>query len=305
MALIGCETKVYESENTFDTASIAKNSKISTDLKFAGVQSFEDVTDSSVTVSWDRVPDAIEYHVFILEEDNANFFARVDSDKSSFTLEELKGITTYKVQVRAMDANRILETNTTTVEFTTFALPPGDTLRVSREYPIGINGTTLNPKINITGLKIGEKVELFSDNCLTKVGEVVALETEVTIESSSIAPDNNYEFHVKRTSKSGIESICSTSFASYNVTTCPDGYILAPDGGNRGVSEFCVMQYEAKAWTDINSDNQVSFNEIHGEGCFESDCTTANWGVTTFSPASHESGEPWRMIDIELSLIHI
>lgn len=76
---------------------------------------------------------------------------------------------------------------------------------------------------------------------------------------------------------------------------CPDGYILVPANATVGVTnDFCVMQYEAKAWLDTNSNGTIDSGEIDADGCNEGACSTQNWGTATHTPVSSEDGHPWR-----------
>jgi len=62
--------------------------------------------------------------------------------------------------------------------------------------------------------------------------------------------------------------------------------------------DFCVMQFEAKAWDDAsgNGDGEVDAGEIDSDGCNEASCSTGNWGLANNLPASIDVGKPWRRI---------
>ncbi len=76
---------------------------------------------------------------------------------------------------------------------------------------------------------------------------------------------------------------------------CPDGYILVPGNAELGTSDFCVMQFEAKAWNDANEDGVIDAGEIDVNGC--GDCSTDDWAtIPTFKPVSIADEKPWRRI---------
>ena len=79
------------------------------------------------------------------------------------------------------------------------------------------------------------------------------------------------------------------------------GFIPVPGNDNLGTSDFCVMQYEAKAWNDTNKNKVVDAYEIQSNGCDGKgswcDGATRNWGLEDHVPASVSKGRPWRRID--------
>ena len=71
------------------------------------------------------------------------------------------------------------------------------------------------------------------------------------------------------------------------------GFIPVLGNTHLGTGDFCVMEYQAKAWRDANNNGDVDDYEIYsgdGEG-------TSNWGfLETHVPASVSKGKPWREI---------
>lgn len=295
---LSCETKIYKESSSFDSTALLDRKEIINDLQFSGITSVSNITDSTATIFWDHIDGATEYHIYLVEEENPVYYGRAFAPDSSAVLEGLDSDKEYKVLVRVMNQKGILDTNTETQTIITLA-EPSDTLTIKRTFPTLVNDIHLEPVFEITGLKIGEEVKLYSDNCFTEVDSIIATSSTITMTSSPLTPDISYQFHVKRTSKVGIDSDCSTEFATYNAMSCPENYLLIDTGENRGVSEFCVMKYEAKAWLDVDADNFVDTGEVDTDGCGESGCTTENWGLTSFKPGSSSQGQPWRMIDIE------
>lgn len=297
LTFFSCETKKYEQGNG-NHSLVGSDSKLISDLKFSGISAVSNVTDSSATITWEKVEEAKEYHILLLEDDSTQLFARVPSEESEFTLINLKSDQIYEIQVKAMDKNEILDDNEVKIAIKTLA-GPGDNLGMTLVEPSNVNHYILNPKIQISGLLQGEEVTLYSDNCFSEVAKGIVLSDNILLESKDLTPDVSYQFHVKVKNSKGVESDCSTVFVSYNLSSCPDGYVRAPSGNSIGVEDFCVMKYEAKAWFDVDEDNFVDALEIDEDGCNEFGCLTKNWGVGSLLPGSRESGLPWRMIGID------
>ncbi len=76
---------------------------------------------------------------------------------------------------------------------------------------------------------------------------------------------------------------------------CPAGFLSVPAHDELGVPAFCVMQFEAKAWSDTNGDMTVEPGEIDADGCGTPACT-ADWGSDTELPVSAPAGIPWRAV---------
>lgn len=297
--ILSCETKVYKTQNDFNPSLFSAESRLVSQLNFGGISELINITDSTATVKWSEHSQAIEYHIFLLEEDTTKFFARVIAPSSEFTLTNLDNDKNYKIQVKLLDEFGLFDGNTNLFSFTTLK-GPSDAITITRLFPNNQNDFILKPKFIISGLKNRETIRLFSDaNCGNQVAQGLVNGSSIILESSELAPDNSYEFHVQRLSEKGILSSCSIEYSVYNLTTCPSGYVLVPSSDGIGVNEFCVMAFEARAWNDLNEDNFVDNNEIDGDGCQQSSCSTKNWGQISFNPGSTSEGLPWRMIDIE------
>lgn len=78
--------------------------------------------------------------------------------------------------------------------------------------------------------------------------------------------------------------------------SCPTGYVLVPADASLGVSRFCVMKYEARAWNDADADKVIDAGEIDADGCLEAGCTTASWGSAANAPGATGDDLPWRRI---------
>ena len=88
---------------------------------------------------------------------------------------------------------------------------------------------------------------------------------------------------------------------------CPKGYIPVPGNRELGTQDFCVMQFEAKAWIDDSpKNNQVDKKEIRSNGCNGEGtwCRGGkpNWGLNDYIPVSVAQGRPWRSINRDNAL---
>ena len=82
---------------------------------------------------------------------------------------------------------------------------------------IGINAT---PTFTISNLENGSTVELFSDECITKVGTAPANGTSINLMSSTISK-GRYYFHARQKDVAGNVSNCSSTSADYQLSGTP------------------------------------------------------------------------------------
>ena len=95
--------------------------------------------------------------------------------------------------------------------------------------------------------------------------------------------------------------ICFVSFGAHALDCSKfPGFIPVPEDTHLGTGDFCVMEYEAKAWHDANNNGDVDDHEIKDNGCdgYGSWCFPSmfNWGLEAHVPASVSKGRPWRRI---------
>ena len=87
---------------------------------------------------------------------------------------------------------------------------------------------------------------------------------------------------------------------------CPMGFIPVPGDKELGTKDFCVMQFEAKAWNDKNKDGKLSPSEIKANGCngWGSWCFwgSQDWGLNKHTPVSVPWGKPWRKISRDYAM---
>lgn len=88
---------------------------------------------------------------------------------------------------------------------------------VNRLTPISVRET--RPRIYVGGVRSGDTVAIYSDSsCSTKIDEIIATGTSVTIQTSNDLPDGSYTIYSRRINGSD-QSDCSTVSANVTVNT--------------------------------------------------------------------------------------
>jgi len=95
-------------------------------------------------------------------------------------------------------------------------LPAPTIVRSSPVEEIGLDPT---PEFTISGVIPGATVELFSDACVTKVGQANAAGTSVVITSAPIVK-GRYQFYARQRNVTGV-SQCSIVYADYHLSGTP------------------------------------------------------------------------------------
>ena len=128
----------------------------------------------------------------------------------------------------------------------TSAAPSAPTY-LSLVMPSTSPGLNTTPTISVDGVEIGDTVKIFSDsNCTFEIGSEISPGTSVNITVNSALSISSHSIYANSTNAFGT-SPCSTSYVSYTIPLCPDGFILVPHNSGVGTtSDFCVMKYEAK-----------------------------------------------------------
>ncbi len=246
---------------------------------FAGISSVNEITDSTARINWAHNSNgpSVNYIIYdvTLGLDSSAQIASVYGPATGYQLTGLTHSTSYVFMVRAVDTNgntdrlqfclpnhglipedygftqeEIDAFCPTTNVFSTFTTnnEPDTPSEVSVYPPFNSLAT---PRILVRGVKAGDTIKLFTDsNCLTEVGSAVSTGSYVSITTSSLAAAT-HTLYANSTNVGGETSTCSTANLSYTVlvpnnSLCPSGYVLVPENTQLGVSQFCVMQYEAK-----------------------------------------------------------
>ena len=262
---------------------------------FQGINSIAEVSDSSAVIHWTHVSPAVAYQIFNTTSETPVYVGIVLAPANSYTLTALSPSTTYKYRVKAQGLGGRLDGNIKDVAFSTLSTPtPPSSL--SLISPLTSPGFDNTPTVRVSGVKSGDVVKLFTDSgCTQQVGSATATGTTMDLTTSTLTP-GSYAFYAS--SGNTQQSPCSSASVNYVLTSCPIGFVAVPGDVTLSTTEFCVMQYEAKAWKDVNANAAIDNGEVDADGCGEGACTTGNWAaIPTYRPVSQADGLPWRQID--------
>jgi hypothetical protein len=263
-------------------------------LNFNGIDSIDSITDSTATIKWTHKSAYSRYKIYSILDKKPSLIASVESPTSEYNLSMLSKSSSYTFRVRGIDINGKIDTNTNDVSINTKSAPDTPT-ELSLSPSSDSYLYTRTPTISITGVKSGDTIRLFTDaNCQMEIGSVVSTGANVDITLPFLSA-GSYTFYANASGES--TSPCSSANASYIQKICPNGYISVPPNESLAVAKFCIMKYEAKAWNDLDKNKVPRENEVDTDGCNESNCTTANWGIATHMPISLAYGHPWRKIN--------
>jgi len=211
---------------------------------FSGIDSIDQVTDSTARISWTHNASAVAYQIYNVSS-SVTYIATVSAPTATYALTGLSNSNAYKFRVRALSSSGDPDTNTHDVSFTTNLapeVPTGLTLQAPSASPNFVS----TPTIRVSGVKNGDTIKLFSDaSCTTEVGSAAASGTTIDITTSSLSAAA-YTLYANATNAGSNASACSTANLSYTVELCPTGLVAVPENLALGVSAFCVMQFEAK-----------------------------------------------------------
>jgi hypothetical protein len=266
------------------------------ELHFDGVGSITQITDSTAIMSWTPHPDAIQYDIYQIQNDQLLLYNTIAAPASSFQLTTLVKNTPYTFRVRLRDRNARVDANTVDIAFRTHERPSAPTAiqNLLPGYSPSLNKT---PTFRVGGVKAGDVIQLHSDSsCASEIGSLVATSDTVYISTTTL-PTGSHTIYSRAIGISTNPSPCSSVSVHYEAQLCPNGYIAIPGDPTFSTTDFCVMKYEAKAF---KSDTET----VDEDGCGEPDCTTANWAPiyhfntnpTGYRPMAMIEGKPWRLI---------
>ena len=197
-------------------------------LSFAGLTSITNVTDTSATLNWTSHASASYYIVYKVVGGVLTSVATLSAPASTTTLTGLTTNTAYTFRVRAFDASGVTETNTSDQSTTTLSTTPAPSA-LTLITPSTASDYLDTPTVRVAGVKSGDSVKLYSDNCATQVAVATATGATIDLTSSALLA-GSYNFYAKSGS-----SACSTATLAYTRVACAGGYILS--GG------ICVLSF--------------------------------------------------------------
>ena len=166
--------------------------------------------------------------------------------------------------------------------------PPSSLSLLFPNISPGLDNT---PTIRVGGVKSGDRVGLFTDaNCSNSVGSGTASGGTIDITSSALTA-GSYTFYATVTQAE--TSDCSTASVNYHLEACPISFVSVPGDATLGTADFCVMQFEAKAWNDQDSDGIVDAGEVEADGCSAAPGACLDGNSAARKPVSMADNLPW------------
>jgi formylglycine-generating enzyme required for sulfatase activity len=224
---------------------------------FAGISSIDLKTDSILRLNWTVHGDAVAYDVFNVTSGLPVWVTTIAGQASSSTT--LTGLTPnqlYKFRVRAKDSAGVNDTNTNDVSVTT-NLAPDPPSSLTLITPSSSPAFDATPTIRVSGVKNGDTVRLFSDNCSTQVASGVATGSTVDLTTSTLG-FGNHTIYANASNSVPSSSACSTASVTYELA-CPTNYIPVISNVAVGTTtDFCVMKFEAKSVAGVATSQAAS-----------------------------------------------
>jgi len=240
-------------------------------IVFAGITSIDQVNDSSMRLNWTSNADAIGYGIYNVTSGVPVFLTMVNGQaSSSYTVSPLSSATLYSFRVRAMDSSSKFDNNTTSLSATTSGSASAPTA-LTLISPSSTPDVSDTPTVRVTGVKSGDSVKLYSDNCATEVATATAAGATIDLTSSSLAV-GSYNFYAKSGS-----SACSTATLAYTRVACAAGYILS--GG------ICLLSFAGITSITNVTDTTLTLNWTSHASAAYYKVSSMTAGVPTFVTA--------------------
>jgi hypothetical protein len=115
--------------NQVDTSKFSKGNingveaNTGSSLSFAGVQSIDQVTDTSLRLNWNTNPNATAYQIHIIGT-SVSYAGTVIHPAANFTVTGLTPNRSYTFRVRVIDSNGLSDSNNVNLAVTTLSAPP-------------------------------------------------------------------------------------------------------------------------------------------------------------------------------------
>lgn len=267
---------------------------------FSGLESIEDIADSTVTLNWSASADAVNYQIFNVSSGSLELIATIEDNMTAqFRVTNLTPNQLYKFRVRLLDGNANLDNNTNDIEIQTNAAPNTPS-SVNLKTPSTSPGYDKTPTISVSGIKQGDTVKLYSDEaCSSEVvsQEIIEDTSSIDFEITSALAIQTHNFYATSTNSIGNSSECTDASSSltYEISNCPSGYVLVPKNIELEVNAFCVMQFEAKAQS-MNDGVAGSVESTGGAAASWATIYHPETSTTGYRPVSEAENTPWRYV---------
>lgn len=272
LGLSSCnEIKINPKELEKETGTTGNTSNI----VFAGIDSIDQVTDSTMRLNWTNHADASAYQIYRMVSGIASYITTVAAPASTISLTAFTPNTSYTFRIRALDSTGAQDVNTTTKTVST-NLAPNVPSAIALQTPSASPSLINTPIIRVSGVKSGDVVKLFTNSsCTTQVASGTAAGTTIDLTTSALATAS-YMFYANSTNSYANASACSSATVAYERAACPTNFLEVPSNSNVGTTtDFCVAKYEMR--------------------CVGSSCPTSTPGTNAVA-TSQAGGTPWAFI---------
>ena len=192
---------------------------------FAGLKEATHVSDTTVTLRWDIYEGTADaYDLYRLVNGKMKYVTTaIGQSITQLELTDLDPASTYTFVLRVR-IEGYSDANTFAVSITTLAAP---VTPVGLELAPSTAASSSNdtPSIKVFGVKKGDQVELYSENCSQKVAQGLASSDSITLTTSSLAI-GTHDFRARSVNSLGSSSECSAASLSYTRLGCDSGYRL-------------------------------------------------------------------------------
>lgn len=245
-------------------------------IVFAGIDSIDQVTDSTMRLNWTNHADASAYQIYRMVSGTPSYITTLAAPASTLTLTGFIPNTSYSFRVKTLDSTGVKDANTT-IKTVTTNLAPNVPSGIALQTPSASPSLSSTPTIRVSGVKSGDVVKLFTNSsCTAEVASATAAGTTIDLTTSTLSTAT-YAFYANSTNTYAHASACSSATVAYVRAACPANFLGIPFNTSVGTTtDFCVAQYEMR--------------------CVGSSCPTSTPGANAVA-TSQSSGEPWTFIN--------
>jgi hypothetical protein len=188
-----------------------------TSVNYQGASSITNKTDSTLTLNWNELTDAVGYEVYDTSSSIPVWITTVFGQSSlSYDIKNLTPGSSYKFRVRAKLITGAYDNNKNDLSVTMNDAPEVPTA-ISLVSPSTNTDVLKEPIFQVSGLKDGDTALIFTDDqCTQQVGSATAQSTTAEVTSSTLTP-GSYTFYAQAKNSKGNVSTCSTVAANYSV----------------------------------------------------------------------------------------
>ncbi len=251
LLLVSCKGSLSSYKANVKVGGIAEPKvEVLESISFDGLKEYSQVTDSTLTLHWDTHAEADAYDLYKIEDGLMRYVTTAAGRLTNqIVLTDLNPGASYRFRLRVRISDKS-DANTKDLSVTLNAAPSAP---VSMELvsPLVSPGYSDSPLIKISGVKTGDTIKLFSDDCVNEVAQGVASGSSIQLSPSSL-PLGSHVFRALAKHSSGATSSCSEASVHYIRQACENGYHL--------VAGKCVIEFNGLQNATNITDSTVKLN---------------------------------------------